>query len=213
MSKILQISAGVGPDEVRHFVSLLVEYIEALCVAQEITIEEISFDGPEEMPRSVSLWLRVIPQGVALGTHQLTARSATRGRASRKRWFASVTTHEVSAVADVLLRAEDLEITACRAGGPGGQNVNKVSTAIRARHTPSGLVVRASGERSQLQNKQAAIKRIAQLLEARQATHAHQREAKRRREHHQLTRGDAVAKYHLIGKSQLQIISPTLTMT
>ena len=206
MSTILQLSAGAGPEEVRQFVSLLVGRVEALCAEQEIAIQEISFEGSEEAPRSVSLWVSALPRGFDLGTHALVARSASRGRGARKRWFVSVTAHEESEAQPPELRAEDLEITACRAGGPGGQNVNKVSTAIRARHTPSGITVRASAERSQLQNKRVALARISQLLAARQLTNAQQSEATRRRAHQQLTRGNAVASYQLSPRGQLQLV-------
>lgn len=58
---------------------------------------------------------------------------------------------------DIVIREEDLEISACRASGAGGQHVNKTNSAIRVVHLPTGLVAECQNERSQLQNKLTAI--------------------------------------------------------
>jgi protein subunit release factor B len=63
------------------------------------------------------------------------------------------------------LRPEDFEVTISRASGPGGQNVNKVSTAVTLRHRPSGLSVTSQDTRSQYQNRQLAFRRLIALIE------------------------------------------------
>jgi protein subunit release factor B len=67
------------------------------------------------------------------------------------------------------LRREHLEETFTRSSGPGGQNVNKVSSAATIRHLPSGLTVTASDSRSQASNRQLALERLVAALEARRA--------------------------------------------
>lgn len=65
---------------------------------------------------------------------------------------------------DLHINPDDIEFAAFRSGGHGGQNVNKVSTAVRVKHTPSGIVVTASVERSQNQNREIAMKLLRAKL-------------------------------------------------
>jgi peptide chain release factor 2/peptide chain release factor len=188
----LQISAGVGPVEVRRFVARLAADLAGELTARGLAVAAIAWRGDEDAPRSAVLVVEhdgPPPVGDLLGTHACV--SPDRGRRARKRWFAGVTLHAPVGVGAPLV-VEDVEITACRAGGPGGQNVNKRSTAVLARHRPSGFAVRAEGERSQHQNRAAALARLRALLAAQSAGERAAAAAGERLAHYRLVRGAPV---------------------
>ena len=196
----IQITSGRGPVECCRVVVLVMNKIieQAKSLGYEVEVVEHE-DGPNdgcmfsatlaiESEHAISLkdeW-----EGSVLWVAQ---KNPFRPWHRRKNWFVGV--HFFKPLQTGTISERDITYETLRSSGPGGQNVNKVESAVRAIHVPTGITVLASDERLQIQNKRLARERLLMKLSAideeRRLHHTHEVWMN----HNSLERGNPVQKF------------------
>ena len=110
--------------------------------------------------------------------------------AGRRNWYVGVEIFNIKELQQ--WNPKDVLLETCRASGPGGQHVNKVETAVRGKHLPSGIQVLAMDSRSQLQNKKLCLQRLEAKVLAWQTGRLIAEQQARWQEHNTLERGNPV---------------------
>ncbi len=167
-NKIIQMSTGRGPAECAWALSKIYAIFSKEAASNNIKINVLDRERGEQPNTLKSISMELI--GVDLdsflklwiGSIKWVGRSPYRTMHKRSNWFIGV--FELDQLSDFDVDEKDIEYQSMRSSGAGGQHVNKVSSAIRATHKPSGISAVGKERRSQLQNKKAAKERLLNKL-------------------------------------------------
>lgn len=169
---VLQITSGRGPAECTWVVAQVLKKMVQEAADSNLKSTVLQHEAGSENGTVESALVQIEGKNAQafaqswVGTIQWIGQSTFRKFHKRKNWFIGVFEVEQSATAQI--SEKDIQYQAMRSSGAGGQHVNKVSSAIRATHIPSGISVVAMDSRSQHQNKKLATERLLQKLEQNQ---------------------------------------------
>ena len=167
---ILTFHAGAGGTEAMDWVGMLFRMYQHWADSKRFKVTTLDYlDGEEAGIKSASILIEGMNAYGLLksdhGVHRLVRVSPFDASGRRQTSFASLEVMpEIDDSIQIDIRPEDLDVSTFRSGGAGGQNVNKVSSAVRMVHIPTGIVVSCQTERSQLQNKANCLKMLKSKL-------------------------------------------------
>jgi peptide chain release factor 1 len=183
---LVEIRAGAGGDEASLFAAELLRMYQRLAERRGWKWELLA-SSPSEVGGFKEVILRVQGDEVfrflkyESGVHRVQRVPATEAQGRIHTSTVTVAVMPEAEEVDVELRPDDLRIEVCRAGGAGGQHVNRTESAVQVFHLPTGLMVRCEDGRSQAQNKEKALQILrSRLFEQRQREIAESYSARRR---------------------------------